>query len=151
MWWWLDRFVGTGLDLSAAQKKVKAMLAKRQTTQLFYPNAGCVFKNVSARGGSASGGKDSKFENFLKNNPGLKLPKEFLKNKSIPAAWLIETAKLKGKKIGQAQIAKKHANFIINLGDAKAKEVIKLIALVKKNLKNKFKLEPEEEIQRLGF
>jgi len=43
------------------------------------------------------------------------------------AAKLIEQAGLKGKRVGDAQISEKHANFIINLGNAKAEEVVKLI------------------------
>ncbi|MBI2450032.1 MAG: UDP-N-acetylmuramate dehydrogenase [Candidatus Nealsonbacteria bacterium] len=63
---------------------------------------------------------------------------------------LIEKASLKGKIIGKAQISEQHANFIVNLGGAKAKDVLKLIDLVKKEVKNKFRIEIEEEIQILS-
>jgi UDP-N-acetylmuramate dehydrogenase len=62
-----------------------------------------------------------------------------------------EKCGLKGKKIGQAEISEKHANFIVNLGKAKAKDVIELIKLIKRKVKNKFNIELEEEIQYLGF
>ena len=62
------------------------------------------------------------------------------------AGQLIEQCGLKGKKIGQAMISKKHANFIINLGQAQAEDVIKLIQLIKKSVKEKFNLVLEEEI-----
>ncbi len=62
------------------------------------------------------------------------------------AGQLIEQSGLKGKKIGQAMISKKHANFIINLGQAQAEDVIKLIQLIKKSVKEKFNLVLEEEI-----
>ena len=71
----------------------------------------------------------------------------FKNPKSDTAASLIEQCSLKGKIIGQAQISKKHANFIVNLGGAKFSDVLKLITLVKKEVKNKFKINLIEEIQ----
>lgn len=65
------------------------------------------------------------------------------------AGQLIEQCGLKGKKIGQAMISKKHANFIINLGNAQAKDVLELIQLIKKSVKEKFNLNLEEEIDIL--
>ena len=67
------------------------------------------------------------------------------------AGWLIEKAGLKGKRINDAQISEKHANFIVNLGKAKAKDVVKLINLIKSRVKNKFGIKMEEEISYLGF
>lgn len=65
------------------------------------------------------------------------------------AGQLIEKCGLKGKKIGGAEIPEKHANFIINSGSAKAKDVEKLINLAKKEVKNAFKIKLIEEIQIL--
>ena len=65
----------------------------------------------------------------------------------IPAAWLIDQCGLRGKKSGQAQISPKHANFIVNLGQAKSRDVKKLIALIKKLVYNKFKIKLQEEIE----
>ena len=64
------------------------------------------------------------------------------------AAKLIEDCGLKGFKIGDAKISEKHANFIINLGAAKAKDIEDLINHIKKIvLKEKnIKLIPEVEI-----
>jgi UDP-N-acetylmuramate dehydrogenase len=67
------------------------------------------------------------------------------------AGELIEKCGLKGKIIGKAQISFKHSNFIINLGGAKSKDVISLINLAKEKVKEKFKIELEEEIKYLGF
>jgi UDP-N-acetylmuramate dehydrogenase len=67
------------------------------------------------------------------------------------AGYLIEQSGLKGKKVGQAMVSEKHANFIINLGGAQAKDVIKLIQLIKRTIKEKFNIDLEEEIQYLGF
>jgi len=68
-----------------------------------------------------------------------------------PAGYLIDQCGLKGRKIGQAQISQKHANFIVNLGKAKAIDVKKLINLAKKEVKAQFNIDIKEEIQYLGF
>jgi UDP-N-acetylmuramate dehydrogenase len=67
------------------------------------------------------------------------------------AGELIEKCGLKGKKIGGAKISEKHANFIINIDGASSKDVLDLIFLVKKEVKNKFGIELEEEIELVGF
>ena len=66
------------------------------------------------------------------------------------AGYLIDQCGLKGEKIGGAMISKKHANFIINTGNAKAKGVKKLIDLCKEKVKEKFGIELKEEIEYLG-
>ena len=48
-------------------------------------------------------------------------------NKEIAAGYLIDQAKLKGKRIGDAEISTKHANFIINHGNASSNDIINLI------------------------
>lgn len=63
---------------------------------------------------------------------------------------LIEKAGLKGKKIGGAKISEKHANFIINEGDATAKDVKQLIDIMKSRVKEKFNVSLEEEIRYIG-
>lgn len=70
------------------------------------------------------------------------------KNPDIaPAAKFIEECGLKGKKIGGAQVSKKHANFIVNINNATARDVRMLINLIKKEVKKKIKINLEEEIQ----
>ena len=53
------------------------------------------------------------------------------------AGKLIEDCNLKGYEIGGAQVSRKHANFIINKGDASAKDVKDLIDYVHDEVKNK--------------
>lgn len=64
------------------------------------------------------------------------------------AAKLIEDCGLKGFKIGDAKVSEQHANFIINLGAAKAKDIEDLINHIKKIVlkEKKIKLIPEVEI-----
>ncbi len=67
------------------------------------------------------------------------------------AAQLIEQAGLKGKRAGDAQISEKHANFIINLGNAKATDVLKLIDLIKRTVYQNSGVSLELEIKLVGF
>ena len=83
--------------------------------------------------------------------PGFSAGSIFKNPSKKPAGFLIEKCGLKGKKIGKAQISQKHANFIVNLKGAKAADVLKLINLAKKKVKNKFGISLKEEIQFLGF
>lgn len=84
----------------------------------------------------------------------LKLPSIgsiFKNSKGFFAAELIEKCGLKGKKVEDVKISEKHANFIVNLGKGKARDVVKLISLIKKKVKGKFGVILEEEIIYLGF
>ena len=67
----------------------------------------------------------------------------------MPTAWFIIGAGLTGKKIGRAQVSKKHSNYIVNLGGAKARDVLALIEFVKKVVKKKYGVVLEQEIQLL--
>ncbi len=65
---------------------------------------------------------------------------------ALPAARYIDMLGFKGKKIGGAMVSEKHANFIINTGQAKARDVIRLARLIRKSVKTKFKIELIPEI-----
>lgn len=75
----------------------------------------------------------------------------FKNPKSGSAGLLIQQCGLKGKQIDGAKISQKHANFIVNTGQAKARDVRALIALIKRKVKDKFNIELEEEIKYIGF
>jgi len=66
------------------------------------------------------------------------------------AGRLIEAAGLKGKRIGQAQISERHANFIVNLGGAKAEDVRRLMDLARAEVKKQFAVDLAAEVRRLG-
>lgn len=73
----------------------------------------------------------------FKNPPGLS------------AGYMIEHAGLKGITIGGAQVSEKHANFIINYNNATSHDIIELIELIKKEVKNKYKVELVLEQQQI--
>ena len=66
------------------------------------------------------------------------------------AGVLIEKAGLKGLTIGEAQISEKHANFIVNLGNAKTKDAIALIQKAQKEVKSQFNVDLEPEVHCIG-
>jgi len=63
------------------------------------------------------------------------------------SARLIEKCGLKGTKVGGAKVSEKHAGFIVNTGEAKARDVLKLIKIIKQKVKSKFRIDLEKEIQ----
>jgi UDP-N-acetylmuramate dehydrogenase len=63
---------------------------------------------------------------------------------------LIEKAGLKGLKFGGAKISEKHANFIVNVGDAKSSDVRSLIGMIKNKVKEMFNINLELEIKIIG-
>ena len=64
-----------------------------------------------------------------------------------PAGWLIDRCGLKGYRIGDAQISHIHANWIVNLGKARAWEVRELISHAKERVFQNFGVQLEEEIK----
>lgn len=66
------------------------------------------------------------------------------------AGQLIEQAGLKGKTVGNAQVSPGHANYIVNLGKAKAEEVLELIELTRLEIWQRFQVELELEIELVG-
>lgn len=66
------------------------------------------------------------------------------------AGRLIEAAGWKGKKIGGAVVSEKHANFIINQGNATAKEIESLIKQIQESVKKKYGVQLETEVCIVG-
>jgi len=104
------------------QYKLKSGLFK-------HASAGSIFKNI-----------------FAKNVPSKYRKGTIIKKGKISTGWFIEKCNLKGKKYGGAMISDFHANVIVNIKNAKAKEVLHLINLCKKKVYKKFKIKLEEEI-----
>lgn len=66
------------------------------------------------------------------------------------AGKLIQDAGLRGYRVGNAQVAEKHCGFVINRGDATAKEVIQLIRDVQRKVKDEFQVDLETEVKFMG-
>lgn len=66
------------------------------------------------------------------------------------AGKLIQDSGLKGMRVGNAQISELHSGFIINMGDATAEDVIKLIEKVKTRVYDRFGVNLEPELKIIG-
>ncbi len=66
------------------------------------------------------------------------------------AGWLIEQTGLKGYRIGGAQVAERHANFILNCGGATASDIFQLIHHVQRSVEQRWSLLLEPEVKILG-
>lgn len=66
------------------------------------------------------------------------------------AARLIEASGLKGFRIGDAVVSEKHANFIINVGQAKAADVEALMKYIQQTVSDKFNVQLQSEVKVVG-
>lgn len=66
------------------------------------------------------------------------------------AARLIEASGLKGYRIGGAQVSEKHANFIVNLGDATADDIERLIAHMQETVQREHGIALQREVKIIG-
>ncbi len=71
----------------------------------------------------------------------------FKNPRGMSAGAMIDRAGLKGTKVGGAVVSEKHANFIVAEKDCKSSDVVSLIDTVRKQVKEKFDVELELEIE----
>jgi UDP-N-acetylmuramate dehydrogenase len=126
-------------DLEAARKLVLERLQYRQNTQPNEPSAGCIFKNIEF--------KEVDIDDIKKR--GLVID-QFVKHQKIPTAYLIEQAGLKGYTIGGVQISAKHANYMVNVNQATAEQVVMLISFIKQQIRDKYGIQLQEEVQLIS-
>ncbi len=67
------------------------------------------------------------------------------------AGKLIENCQLKGASIGGAMVSELHAGFIVNNGNATAEDVVRLMKLIQKKVKEKFDVDLEPELRVIGL
>ena len=129
------------IELTPGHKRVlyESMMAKmnyrRRRHPLEHPNIGSIFKNVPV--GELEKELVEPHRQVIKTDP---FP-------VIPAAYLIDKAGLRGMSFGGAMVSPRHPNFIVNVLDAKASDVLALIELVKEKTKEKFNIQLEEEVR----
>ena len=94
-----------------------------------------------------------RYLNHRKNTQPLNWPtagSTFRNPKDTFAAKLIEECGLKGYRVGNAEVSDKHANFIINLGKASAKDIEDIIDHVESEVFKRKGIKLEREVKILG-
>lgn len=97
--------------------------------------------------------KMKQYANYRKEKQPIEYPSAgstFKRGKDFITAKLIDEAGLKGFNVGDAQVSTKHSGFIINKGNAKAKDVLELINHLEKEIYEKYKKKIELEIEIIG-
>ncbi len=123
---------------SGSTDSVSEIRRKRRTRQPEQPSAGSFFKNPRAE--EPKGGE-------VRNSSGT-MPQSAPSGR-IPAGRLIEQCGLKGRTIGGAQVSEKHANFIVNTGNARFVDVYELSQVVKASVEMQTGIMLEDEVQVL--
>ncbi len=122
-------------DPDAILTHAKEYQAQRRAKQPYAPSAGSFFKNVN----------DPALAESLPDLPvGMKAAGV------VPSGFLSEACGLKGLRVGGAQVAEKHANFLINAGGATASDLRTLAGRVKAAVYEKFGVTLEEEVLYAG-
>ena len=67
------------------------------------------------------------------------------------AGRLIDISGLKGYRIGGAEVSTVHGNFILNIDNATAEDVLKLVAHIQQQVREKTGISLQTEVKRLGF
>jgi len=120
---------------------------KRKAEEIFRKRSEKLPKDSSA---------GSFFQNPVVKNPELvaKFEKEsgcVCRDERIPAGWLIDQVSLRGKNMGGVMVSEKHANFVVNLGEGKATDIVMLVSYIKQQVRDRLGVQLQEEIQYVGF
>ena len=122
-----------------AKDAIDNMTYRKETQPKGYGSAGCTFKNIVV---------DEKEKERIRGMvDDARIIEIMDKYNKVPAGRLIDLAGLKGVKAGDAEFSDVHANFIVNLGKATARDVLTLIEMAKEKVYDRFGIQLEEEIQ----
>jgi len=121
-----DFHVSPGEPQALRDEARRSLAFRKRTQPLALPSAGCVFQNPDpAR---------------VRLPPGM----------PPSAGALVDAAGLKGASCGGARVSPVHANFVVNEGGATARDVASLVERMRAAVSERFGVELEEEIVRLG-
>jgi len=74
----------------------------------------------------------------------------FKNPRNVPAGMLIDEVGLKGTRVGDAMVSEKHGNFIVNVGEAKAQDILTLIDIVQEKVLLEKGVRLETEVKVIG-
>ncbi len=123
------------------RQKITEYIESRSKNQPNLPSAGCVFKNL-------------RFSDLKNANPRLAELAEdekVVRGGMVAAGWIIDMLDMKGKSVGGAKVSLEHANFIVNTGGATAEDVVMLVSIIKQKVRDRYKIQLQEEIQYFNF
>lgn len=113
-------------DVTLLRERARASLHYRKGTQpLAHPSAGCIFQNPA---------------------PSDPVPADVPRS----AGALVDRAGMKGQRTGGARVSERHANFIVNEGDATAEDIRSLIERARAAVLDRFGVTLRDEIVYLG-
>ncbi len=148
-----------------SMKQALEYLQYRNKTQpQGFASTGCIFKNYELKSQNSKvtrlrshevrRGEETETQNLkLKSDLLLKFPNDtekinhFFDIGKISVGWLVEKAGMKGVQIGQAKVSETHGNFVVNLGSARAEDVLMLVDAIKQKVYTTCGIQIEEEIQ----
>lgn len=118
----------------------KAALKRTSTQPIGIPSSGCMFKNPKVS-----------LEKLNALMAKLELPEGAFREldetqAQIAAGFLIDSAGLKGKRVGGAVVSEKHATYILNDGGATASDVEMLCRIIEREVEEKFGVKLEREV-----
>lgn len=119
----------TPVDKKLLWERGMEALTYRNETQPKGASAGCTFRNITIV-------------------DAMRIPTP---ERITSAGFLVDKAGLKGKRIGDAMISDLHANFILNMGKAKADDVVSLVNLMKDEVFRRFGVKLALEVKTVGF
>jgi UDP-N-acetylmuramate dehydrogenase len=99
--------------------------------------AGSIFKNVF-------------FATLPPETQGL-IPPNLIRDGKVPSAFFLEQVGAKGIRRGEIQVAEYHANLIYNDGNGRTADLLAVIQDLKKQVRERFAFDIEEEVQYVGF
>ena len=133
-----------GIKNPTIQDISKAVIAIRES-KLPNPkdigNSGSFFKNPVI--------EKSQFNQLIKNFPDMPNYPVSDQNVKVPAGWLIEKAGFKGKTFGDYGVHKNQALVLVNYGNAKGSDILKLSKLIQKTIERLFNISIEAEVNIL--
>lgn len=129
-------------DIEKGKKRMEEIMQMRKEKQpLEQSSAGCAFKNFEF--------DDPSVLDILRRE--VDVPEDMIKRGSLGAGWLVDQAGFRGQSVGQIEVSQKHGNFLVNKGQAKAEDVIAMISVIKRKIRDEFGIEMHEEVQYVGF
>jgi UDP-N-acetylmuramate dehydrogenase len=103
-----------------------------------YPTCGSVFKNITDA---------NQIQKILAIWPDIKESMDTKWHGKISMGYVVKRLGFSKYRVGNMQVSEKHANFIVNLGNAKASDVLTIIKEIQNKVQETFGFIPEVEVE----